>query len=121
MILGRYVDYTVGKQQAVDWVSILPYITSPHSSLCFLFFYFLLPSFFQITSHFPSFQGEVAGDASKVMRSNMMIGRHTTMEERRILKPGSSQCCNIMGKAKCRGGEVNTCNQADRKVKESTN
>lgn len=87
----------------------------------FYFFYFLLPSFFQITSHFPSFQGEVAGDASKVMRSNMMIGRHTTMEERRILKPGSSQCCNIMGKAKCRGGEVNTCNQADRKVKESTN
>lgn len=62
MTLGRYVDYTVGKQQPADWVSILPYITSLHSSLCF----FLLPSFFQITSHFPpSFLGEVPGYASR--------------------------------------------------------
>lgn len=61
MTLGRYVDYTVGKQQPADWVRILPYITSLHSSLCF----FLLPSFFQITSHFPSFLGEVPGYASR--------------------------------------------------------
>lgn len=66
MTLGRYVDYTVGKQQPADWVSILPYITSLHSSLCVCFFcFFLLPSFFQITSHFPSFLGEVPGYASR--------------------------------------------------------
>lgn len=39
MTLGRYVDYTVGKQQAADWVIALPYITSLHSSLFFYFFY----------------------------------------------------------------------------------
>lgn len=53
MTLGRYFDYTVGKQQAVDWVSILPYITSLHSSLFFYFFY--CPHFFKSlpTSHPP--------------------------------------------------------------------
>lgn len=45
MTLGRYFDYTVGKQQAVDWVSILPYITSLHSSLFFIALIFL--------NHFP--------------------------------------------------------------------
>lgn len=39
MTLGRYVDYTVSKQQPADWVSILPYITSLHSSLCFFFYW----------------------------------------------------------------------------------
>lgn len=44
-----------------DWVSILPYITSLHSSSCVCARararapVFLLPSFFQITSHFPRF------------------------------------------------------------------
>lgn len=68
-----------------DWVSILPYITSLHSSsrvcACARTYtrarVFLLPSFFQITSHFPpGFLGDVPGDAvCKVMRSNMKMGR----------------------------------------------
>lgn len=49
MTLGRYFDYTVGKQQAVDWVSILPYITSLHSSLFFFFFFIALI----FLNHFP--------------------------------------------------------------------
>lgn len=92
MTLGRYVDYTVCKQQAADWVSILPYITSPHSSLCV---FFLLPSFFQITSRFPVFLGEVPGYASRWCRviwwwegtRSEMNERKKREQARRIWKP----------------------------------
>lgn len=62
MTLGRYVDYTVGKQQPADWVSILPYITSLHSSLCFFYW----PHFFKSLPTSPvswaRFQATRAGD-----------------------------------------------------------
>lgn len=52
MTLGLCVDYTVGKQQPADWVSELPYITSPHSSLCFSFY---RPRVFFFQNHHPQF------------------------------------------------------------------
>lgn len=72
MTLGRYVDYTVGKQQPADWVSILPYITSPHSSLCFFFIALIFPNHFPL----PQFPGRGSRLCKQVMWSNMMMGRH---------------------------------------------
>lgn len=72
MTLGRYVDYTVGKQQPADWVSILPYITSLHSSLCF-FIALIFPNHFPL----PQFPGRGSRLCNQVMWSNMMIGRQT--------------------------------------------
>lgn len=83
MTLGRYVDYTVSKQQPTDWVSILPYITSLHSSQC-VFFFFLLASFFQITSHFSGFLGKVAGYTSRWYVDR--LGGHNRAAEEK-LKP----------------------------------
>lgn len=68
MTLGRYVDYTVGKQQPADWVSILPYITPRHSSLCFIFIALIFPN------HFPGFLREVLNHA-------MIVGRHKKRHE----------------------------------------
>lgn len=84
MTLGRYVDYTVANSSPADWVSILPYITSPHSSSCARAHVcvsvceraFLLPSFFQITSHFPQFPRRCSRRCGlQVMWSNMKMGR----------------------------------------------
>lgn len=79
MTLGRYVDYTVSKQQPADWVSILPYITSLHSSLCF-FIGLIFPN------HFPllRFPGRGSRLCTQVMWSNMMTGRHNDAREEKL-------------------------------------
>lgn len=70
-----------------DWVSILPYITSLHSSscartcayLCVSARMFLLPSFFQITSHFPQFPRRCSRRCGlQVMWSNIQMGRQNS-------------------------------------------
>lgn len=74
MTLGRYVDYTVSKQQPADWVSILPYITSLHSSLWVFFFFIALifPNHFPL----PQFPRQGSRLCKQVMSSNMKMGRH---------------------------------------------
>lgn len=101
MTLGRYVDYTVSKQQPADWVSILPYITSLHSSLCFFFIGLIFPN------HFPllRFPGRGSRLCKQVMWSNMMMGRHNNAREENLkLKKKSSCCCCVIT-----GQSVNLC------------
>lgn len=85
--LSQYVDYTVGKQQPADWVSILPYITSLHSSLCFFFIALIFPN------HFPllQFPGRGSRLCKQVMWSNMMIGSHNNAREEKLKL--ESSCC----------------------------
>lgn len=62
MTLGRYVDYTVSKQQPADSVSILPYITSLHSSLCFFYWSHFSKSLPTSPVSWARFQAMQAGD-----------------------------------------------------------